>query len=372
MSSRLKLSEKDIFTNGKYDLTTYNFSRCNILLVEDNVYVRNTFEDLLRQFEFGRITAVENGEEAIEYLKMMKAADNPGPDIIFSDLAMTPINGLLLLRWVRASKECPNRMVPFVMISGAADREYVNSCRDLGVTEFIAKPFSATSVYERFLEVIDYPRQFVTTQKYFGPDRRRKSGDAPGGDERRKTTDDDVVIVYSADKKVKPENPTDVWYWRLPNVLRDKAAGGASSPGQKGEVPTALLEEAEAALERASLDFTTWALEYLAKLSDLCTEALMEPGRRSRHFSEIHNLALELRGQGGTFGYPLISTIGKMLYDSTYEGCRDDDAAVEVVKCHVDSMRAILRDKIAGDGGDLGRQLIKGLKASITKVDTVS
>ncbi len=353
-------------------MAQYDFSRCTILLVEDNLYVRNTFEDLLRQFKFGRIATAENGEDAIDYLKTMKMAGNPGPDIIFSDLAMAPINGLLLLRWVRAAKECPNRMVPFLMISGAADREYVNSARDLGVTEFIAKPFSATSVYERFLEVVDYPRQFVTTQNYFGPDRRRKSEFPPDNKERREKKDEDVAIVYSADKKVKPDGPTDVWYWRLTNALRDKVAGGALSSGTKGEVPMDLIEEAEQQLERASLDFTVWALEYLAKLSDLCTEALMEPGRRSRHFTEIHNLALELRGQGGTFGYPLISTFGKMLYDVSGEGCREDDRAVEIVKCHIDSMRAVIREKVAGDGGNIGRQLLKGLQMSIEKIETVS
>ena len=354
-------------------MAQYDFSRCSILLVEDNIYVRNAFEDLLRSFQFGKIEKASNGEEAIEYLKMMKMANNPGPDLIFSDLAMAPINGLLLLRWVRASKDCPNRMVPFLMISGAADREYVNSARDLGVTEFIAKPFSVTSVYERFLEVVDYPRQFVTTQNYFGPDRRRvRNGTNASGPERREKSDDDVIIVYSADKRVKPEKPTDVWYWRLQNSLREKAAAGLGGAKVKGELPMDLIEQAEKELERASLDFTVWALDYLAKLSDLCTEALMEPGRRSRHFGDIHDLALELRGQGGTFGYPLISTFGKMLYDVTGEGCREDDKAVEIAKCHIDSMRAVIREKIAGDGGEIGRQLIKGLQMSIDKVDTVS
>lgn len=346
-------------------MASYNLSRCNVLLVEDNVFVRNTFEDMLRHFEFDKIATAENGEDAIDYLKLMKSVDNPGPDIIISDLVMAPINGLLLTRWVRSAKECPNRMVPFILISGAADREYVHSARDLGVTEFIAKPFSVTSVYERVLEVIDYPRQFVTTQKYFGPDRRRKKEGPPDDTERREKDEKDVTIVYSADKVVKPKTPSDVWYWRLPNSLREKVASGMFGAEEKGVVPTDLLEQAEEQLERAALDFTKWAADYLAKLADLCTEALMEPGRRSRHFGEIHTLALELRGQGGTFGYSLITTFGKMLFDVTGEGCSETDNAVEIVKCHVDSMRAVIREGVTGDGGEIGQALIKGLKQSI-------
>ena len=351
-------------------MATYNFSRCSVFLVEDNVYVRNTFEDLLRYFQFERVSSAENGEAAIDYLKTMKQAGNAGPDIIISDLVMSPINGLLLLRWTRTAKESPNRMVPFVMLSGAVDREYVASARDLGVTEFIAKPFSATSVYGHILQIVDYPRQFVTTQKYFGPDRRRREAGPPAEGERRTVKDEDVTVVYSADKVVKATKPTDVWHWRLPNALKEKVASGRGG-NVKGEIPTDLLEQAEEQLERASLDFSKWALDYVATLSDLCTEALMEPGRRSRHFGEIHNLALELRGQGGTFGYPLVSQIGKMLFDMTVEGCREDDNAVEIVKCHIDAMRAVLREKVSGDGGEVGMAVIQGLTQSIAKFQVV-
>ena len=86
---------------------------------------------------------------------------------------------------------------------------------------------------------------------------------------------------------------------------------------------------------------------------------------------EINLLALELRGQGGTFGYPLISTFGKMLYDSTLEGCREDDNAVKIVQAHVDSMRAVIREKISGDGGEIGRELLASLKKAITALDVV-
>jgi len=353
-------------------LAVYNLSRVNILLVEDNVFVRNTIEDLLRQFQFGQVSIASSGEDAIEYLKTMNMAAQFGPDIIISDLVMSPINGMLLLRWVRSAKDSPNKMAPFIMLSGAADEAYVSSSRDLGVTEFLAKPFSAESVYGRILEIIDYPRQFVTTQRYFGPDRRRnRDGESPDGKEKREKQDKDVTIVYSSDKVVKPKGPSDVWYWRLPNSLHEKVSSGLEGAKVKGEIPTALLEEAESSLERAALDFTKWALEYLSNLSDLCTEALMEPGRRSIHFGKINSLALELRGQGGTFGYPLISTFGKMLFDATMEGCKEDDNAVEIVKAHIDAMRAVIREKISGDGGQVGRELLKGLEMSIERHKTV-
>ena len=355
-------------------MAVYNLERVNLILVEDNRYVRHVLQDMLRQFRFGRITALNDGAEVIEYMKSVHAPTevmgSVTVDMILSDLVMSPINGLLFLRWIRTAKESPNRFVPFVMLSGAADREYVTAARDLGVTEFIAKPFSATSVYKHILEVIDYPRQYVTTQTDFGPDRRRRRKPPPGGEEQRVNDDNSVAIVYSADKVVKPERATDVWYFRLANRLKEKAGSYGST--EPGELPVDLLKQAEENLERAALDFTEWAMSYIAKLSDLCTEALMKPGRRDTHFREINLIAHELRGQGGTFGYPLISIFGKMLYECTGEGCNEDDSAVEIAKAHVDAMRAVIREKVAGDGGQIGRDLLKALKIGIDKHSMVT
>ncbi len=349
-------------------MAVYNLERLSIFLVEDNRYIRNILENMLGRLRFGRVMTASDGAETIDFLKTMHSdpqmSGGLGLDIVISDLVMSPVNGLLLLRWLRTAKESPNRFVPFIMLSGAADHEYVKAARDLGATEFLAKPFSADSISKHLLEVIDFPRQFVVSQRYFGPDRRRKNV-GPDDEERRLADDKDVTIVYSPDKVVKPKAPTDVWYFRLPNSLKEKAGGmGDAGPG---ELPTELLEEAEEQLERSALDFTEWALGYLAQLSDLCTKALMSPMARRKSFEEINLLAHELRGQGGTFGYPLISIFGKMLYECTGLNCKADDNAVEIVKAHIDAMRAVLRDKVAGDGGEVGRALLAGLKQAIEK-----
>ena len=40
---------------------------------------------------------------------------------------------------------------------------------------------------------------------------------------------------------------------------------------------------------------------------------------------------------------------------------------MEIVKAHVDAMRAVLREKISGDGGEIGKALIAALKEGIEK-----
>lgn len=351
-------------------MAVYDLDRFSILVVEDNAYIRSILARLLRSMQVGNVLEAVSGADAVEMLKVEPGKDmgrDVGPphvDIILSDLVMSPLNGLLLLRWIRTAKESPNRFIPFVMLSGAADADYVNAARDLGVTEFLAKPFSVQSIYKRLLRVIDYPRQFVLTKAYFGPDRRRRKGEPPDM-ERRILTDEDITVVYSTDKVVEPKDATDVWNFRLPNRLQDLAGGvGATGPG---ELPDDLLARAEEELDRASMDFTDWAVDYLKELSALCDRALRQKSGRRRQLEEINLLAHELRGQGGTFGYPLVTLIAKMLFDATGPGCPEDDDAIEVAKAHIDALRAVIRDKVAGDGGEVGKELMASLQAAIDR-----
>jgi len=110
-----------------------------------------------------------------------------------------------------------------------------------------------------------------------------------------------------------------------------------------------------------------WAKVYLDNLSREVTNARTLPEGRDKHFDEINLIAHELRGQGGTFGYPLITLFAKSLYESTKEPRKEDDAALEIAKAHIDTMRAVIREEIEGDGGDLGQQLYKSLKMAIAK-----
>jgi len=181
-------------------MADYDLQRFSVLVVEDNPYLRSLLVQALKALGMGSVRTVGHGGEAIELLRLVAAdpvkAGVMGFDLILSDWHMSPIDGLMLLRWVRRHKESPNRFVPFVMVTGYADRDKVAEARDMGVTEMLAKPFSVSSVAQRILQVIERPRQFVHTATYFGPDRRRQNFGPPGGAERRRPDDSHAEIIY--------------------------------------------------------------------------------------------------------------------------------------------------------------------------------
>ncbi len=343
--------------------------RLSLMVVEDNEYMLDVLMNSLKRLGFTRVQKAKNGKEAVEYLKLTTKGYSSSVepiDIVISDFVMSPVNGVQLLQWLRDDKASPNRFMPFIMLSGAADRVNVEASRDHGVSDFMAKPYSVDSIYKVLQRIIDAPRQFVTTQSYFGPCRRRsnKAG-APKGLERRKPDEAHATIVYSKDKVEKPTTPSDVWLFKLPNYLKQKM--GSNAMRQSFVLPDSILAAAEQSLKREADGFLDWAKDYLDRLSRQVAEAKMVSGERGPQFEEINLIGHELRGQGGTFGYPLITLFGKSLYDVTKAPCRQDDANLEIVKAHIDTMRAVLREKIAGDGGEIGPALYKALKQAIAK-----
>jgi DNA-binding response OmpR family regulator len=139
-----------------------------------------------------QIKTAEHGGEAIDWLKLMKAdpmkAGILSIDLIISDWVMAPVDGMMLLRWVRRHADSPNRFIPFIMLSAKSDSASVAEARNMGVHEFIGKPFSVKVLAQKIGAIVEQHRQFVHTGDYFGPDRRRKA-DAFKGEDRRKLTD---------------------------------------------------------------------------------------------------------------------------------------------------------------------------------------
>ena len=95
-------------------------------------------------------------------------------DVLIVDWHMQPLDGLDFVRLVRTASDSPNPYVPIIMLTGYTEYARVVEARDAGINEFLAKPISAKSLYLRFAAIIDNPRPFIRTKKYFGPDRRRQ------------------------------------------------------------------------------------------------------------------------------------------------------------------------------------------------------
>lgn len=162
----------------------YQFHNVTILIVEDNQPMADIVKALLLTFGVGRVICAKNGQEGLDRLRKYD------PDIVIADWMMKPIDGISFTREVRTNKIIPNPFVPIILMTGFSEKRRVCQARDAGVTEFLVKPFNARELYRRIVQLIERPRQFVKTDNFFGPDRRRRSDSDYTGPLRR---DDDEV-----------------------------------------------------------------------------------------------------------------------------------------------------------------------------------
>ena len=138
------------------------------LVVEDNTHMRSLLRALLNAIGVKDISEAIHGQAAMEALRERKF------DLVLTDLAMAPMDGLELTRHLRNDEKSPNPFVPIIMITGHTERYRVEAARDAGVTEFLAKPITAHNLFARITEILERPRAFVRCDGYFGPDRRRR------------------------------------------------------------------------------------------------------------------------------------------------------------------------------------------------------
>jgi CheY-like chemotaxis protein len=167
------------------------------LVVDDNQYMRAIVVELLRAFGARRIMEASDGAEAIA------KGETWEPDIVIIDYAMAT-DGLTFTKAVRAGKTRLDPTLPVILMTGHTEASRVEAARDAGITEFLAKPLSAESLFGRIAAVIDKPRAFTKSPDYVGPDRRRRIGENFSGWRRRfhDPKDDEVEL----DESWKPKS----------------------------------------------------------------------------------------------------------------------------------------------------------------------
>lgn len=319
-----------------------------VLIVEDQLQIRSLLASVLRTFGVGNILRASNGAEAIELLRTVArdpaAAGASRVDAILSDWVMHPVDGAMLLRWVRKHKESPNRFMPFVMITAYSDPARVQFARDLGVTEFLSKPFSAQSVAVHLMAALKDKRRFVKKGSFFGPDRRRREALTP--EERRDAEASDEA--------------KGVTFYDPPQDLRRRLS--------KAEIDVESILNVQREMDGWAEDFRDWTNDFIRQIDSALSECRQSAtADRRKPFNRINFLAHEMRGQGGTFGYPLVSQVARSLFDLTLHNLDRSDACCDLIGEHLRILKAVIREDIKGDGGLVGRELLDELRRANAK-----
>ena len=114
--------------------------RQKILIVDDAKLNRDILKEILG--ETYNYLEAENGNQAIQMI-----GENIGIDLMLLDINMPQMNGFEVLEIMKES-QCINE-TPVIMISSEADVDTMRKAYELGITDYITRPFDSVIVQKR-------------------------------------------------------------------------------------------------------------------------------------------------------------------------------------------------------------------------------
>lgn len=106
----------------------------------------------------------------------------------------------------------------------------------------------------------------------------------------------------------------------------------------------------------------------IENLETAIKDALAGTGSWEDQCKTMREITHNVKGQGTSFGYPLMTDIGESL-SKLLKSIEDPETPVlKLVAAHIQSLRAVLDKNIEGSGGELGAALIGRLQGLVQKL----
>ena len=110
-----------------------------------------------------------------------------------------------------------------------------------------------------------------------------------------------------------------------------------------------------------------WIKKFLIKKNRLWESLKSANPGDTELIRKVAMAAREIKGEAGTFNFPLLTRFGDGLFNFTDSMTELSPKRIAVIQAHVDAMTAVLAHNMRGDGGPVGSQLVRGLDMAIEK-----
>ncbi len=124
------------------------FSKLKVLVVDDDQFYRGILKRLLFQAGVRMVAEAENGEAAISSITRLK------PDAVLCDIEMEPVDGIEVLRRVRAIDIPAIATTPIIMVTSHATSDLVKQAVQFQASGYLVKPVSLTDIQKRLTVAI--------------------------------------------------------------------------------------------------------------------------------------------------------------------------------------------------------------------------
>ena len=164
------------------------------LIVEPNLHAARLLVDLVKGLGARDIHVEQTEAKALGMARELE------PGLIFTERGGPDLEGESFVRELRRS-HLACRTAPIIMVTADATANTIKGARDVGVHEFLRKPFTSADLIKRVENVALKPRDWIEGIAYVGPDRRRfNSGEYSGPQKRKNDRPTGAVAVAAAVK----------------------------------------------------------------------------------------------------------------------------------------------------------------------------
>lgn len=118
-----------------------------ILIVDDFSTMRRIIKNLLRDLGFNNTEEADDGKTALPML------ERGGYDLLITDWNMPGMQGIDLLKAVRADADLAS--LPVLMVTAEQKKEQIVEAAQAGVNGYIVKPFTAATLKEKLDKVFE-------------------------------------------------------------------------------------------------------------------------------------------------------------------------------------------------------------------------
>jgi two-component system sensor histidine kinase/response regulator len=142
---------------------TFHMNKRKILIVDDELNIRETIEELLTITNYDTKTA-NNGQEALDVL------ENWTPDLIICDIMMPVMDGQDFQKIIYSDKLLST--IPFVFLTAKTADNLMRQCFDEGADDFLTKPFKTTELLRTIELKIDKFKKLTNSTNFYIGDQK--------------------------------------------------------------------------------------------------------------------------------------------------------------------------------------------------------
>lgn len=129
-----------------------------------------------------------------------------------------------------------------------------------------------------------------------------------------------------------------------------------------------LAARANTMVEKATANYETWVQEDLRKLRNALGKLSDSHLPQAPNIAAVYEIAADIGDQGSVCGYRLVTVVAGLLCKFIDQVRHLDEREITLVEVHINSLQAIVAQRIRDDDTALAQHLVRELESAVARL----